>query len=365
MARLLALAVVAAAYGPTKPYQRAVPSVARRTTPSRPAPLAPLSAYNSTSVPEEFNLNEVMEREREEAPVELPGAGDDFVELPKLGAAPGDGRKSPSEFELNLGEAIDALKADVPDFPDREPNYAVYGRRPIGGPTGVQAGPHVLQAVLRHDPPLPPRHDRPRRGHLSVALRLERQAHHRHVVLFLDRAGAARVDAVSYFHLNEEGRIFKHEVDRVQINGQMMNPPYSVGWLAFRQYVLQGLDGASAAARAQAWFDARHRLEAAVTDADVLFSGTDVAAEPPAKAKKAGRSKNLKKKSPLGKLMPGTCENMWDCDSPMQCCDFVLFKMCCNGGVGIPAFQPALVPIPIPVEREPYPNQPPPPGSRW
>ncbi|KAH8067231.1 DUF2358-containing protein [Aureococcus anophagefferens] len=68
MARLLALAVVAAAYGPTKPYQRAVPSVARRTTPSRPAPLAPLSAYNSTSVPEEFNLNEVMEREREEAP---------------------------------------------------------------------------------------------------------------------------------------------------------------------------------------------------------------------------------------------------------------------------------------------------------
>ena len=79
----------------------------------------------------------------------------------------------------------------------------------------------------------------------------------------------------------------------------------------------------------------------------------------------AERSKNLKKKSPLGKLKPGTCENMWDCDSPMQCCDFVLFKMCCNGGVGIPAFQPALVPIPIPVERDPYPNQPPPPGSRW
>merc|ERR1712147_526137 len=114
-----------------------------------------------------------------------------------------------------------------------------------------------------------------------------------------------------------------------------MNPPYSVGWLAFRQYVLQGLDGAPAPAGA------------------------------PAKAKKADRSKNLKKKSPLGKLKPGTCENMWDCDSPMQCCDFVLFKMCCNGGVGIPAFQPALVPIPIPVERDPYPNQPPPPGSRW
>ena len=372
MARLLALAVVAAAYGPTKPYQRAVPSVARRTTPSRPAPLAPLSAYNSTSVPEEFNLNEVMEREREEAPVELPGAGDDFVELPALGAAPGDGRKSPSEFELNLGEAIDALKADVPAFPDREPNYAVYTADvQLADPTGVQTrgltSYKQFFAMIRL-------FRRVMIDRAEVTYRLRYDWSGKRVIVTWYSSWTARgsrtpahVDAVSYFHLNEEGRIFKHEVDRVQINGQMMNPPYSVGWLAFRQYVLQGLDGAPApaGAGAQAWFDARHRLEAAATDADVLFSGTDVAAEPPAKAKKAGRAKNLKKKSPLGKLKPGTCENMWDCDSPMQCCDFVLFKMCCNGGVGIPAFQPALVPIPIPVERDPYPNQPPPPGSRW
>ncbi|KAH8062241.1 DUF2358-containing protein [Aureococcus anophagefferens] len=279
MARLLALAVVAAAYGPTKPYQRAVPSVARRTTPSRPAPLAPLSAYNSTSVPEEFNLNEVMEREREEAPVELPGAGDDFVELPKLGAAPGDGRKSPSEFELNLGEAIDALKADVPDFPDREPNYAVYTADvQLADPTGVQTrgltSYKQFFAMIRL-------FRRVMIDRAEVTYRLRYDWSGKRIIVTWYSSWTARgsrtpahVDAVSYFHLNEEGRIFKHEVDRVQINGQMMNPPYS-------------------------------------------------------------------------------------------CCDFVLFKMCCNGGVGIPAFQPALAPIPIPVEREPYPNQPPPPGSRW
>ena len=36
---------------------------------------------------------------------------------------------------------------------------------------------------------------------------------------------AAHVDAVSYFHLDDEGKVFKHEVDRVEVNGRPMNPP--------------------------------------------------------------------------------------------------------------------------------------------
>lgn len=53
------------------------------------------------------------------------------------------------------------------------------------------------------------------------------------------------------------------------------------------------------------------------------------------------------------------CEYIWDCESPLQCCDLVLSKVCCNGGVGVPTFlQPPVEPraIPIPVESA-YPQR--------
>ena len=46
------------------------------------------------------------------------------------------------------------------------------------------------------------------------------------------------------------------------------------------------------------------------------------------------------------------CENIWDCESPMDCCDFIALKMCCNGKLGIPipgTEPPELIPIPIPI----------------
>ena len=36
------------------------------------------------------------------------------------------GRRGPSEFELNLGRAIDALRSDVPAFADRELSWDIY-----------------------------------------------------------------------------------------------------------------------------------------------------------------------------------------------------------------------------------------------
>ena len=57
---------------------------------------------------------------------------------------------------------------------------------------------------------------------------------------------STQVDAVSYFHLDEAGKVLKHEVDRVEVNGRPLNPPYSVGWLAFREYVMAGLDAPAA-----------------------------------------------------------------------------------------------------------------------
>ena len=159
---------------------------------------------------------------------------------------------------------------------------------------------------------------------------------------------AAYVDATSSFHLDDNGKVFKHVVDRVQVGGRPLSPPYSVGWLAFREYVLAGLDGPRPAAVPSFGFESSETA----ADALVVMSASDGESEAPPPKKKAPRKEKKQKR----KLLPGQCEGMWDCDSPMECCDFVMFKMCCRGGLGIPAFlepAPVLVPIPVPVERGP------------
>ena len=117
---------------------------------------------------------------------------------------------------------------------------------------------------------------------------------------------AAYVDATSSFHLDENGKIFKHVVDRVQVGGRPFSPPYSVGWLAFREYVLAGLDVPSPVP--SFGFEASEDAQ----DALVLMSASDgEASEEPPKKKKAPRAKEKKQKR---KLLPGQCEGMWDCD---------------------------------------------------
>jgi hypothetical protein len=51
------------------------------------------------------------------------------------------------------------------------------------------------------------------------------------------------------------------------------------------------------------------------------------------------------------------CEYAWDCDSPLQCCEFAGASFCCRGGVGIPSWspQPQLIPIPVPVPTPGFP----------
>ena len=263
------------------------------------------------------------------------------------------GRRGPSDFELNLGRAIDALRSDVPAFADRELSWDIYADNvQLADPSGVQT--RGLQnykqffGVIRMF-----RRVMIDKVDITFKLRYDWSSKIIKVTWYSKwyargSSKAAYVDATSAFHLDENGKVFKHVVDRVQVGGRPLSPPYSVGGLAFREYVLAGLDVPSPVP--SFGFEASQDAQ----DALVLMSASDgeSSEEPPAK-KKAPRAKEKKQKR---KLLPGQCEGMWDCDSPMECCDFVMFKMCCRGGVGIPAFlepQPSLVPIPIPVERGP------------
>ena len=263
------------------------------------------------------------------------------------------GRRGPSEFELNLGRAIDALRSDVPAFADRELSWDIYTDNvQLADPSGVQT--RGLQnykqffGVIRMF-----RRVMIDKVDITFKLRYDWSSKIIKVTWYSKwyargSSKAAYVDATSSFHLDDQGKVFKHVVDRVQVGGRPLSPPYSVGWLAFREYVLAGLDGPRPAAVPSFGFESSETA----ADALVVMSASDGESEAPPPKKKAPRKEKKQKR----KLLPGQCEGMWDCDSPMECCDFVMFKMCCRGGLGIPAFlepAPVLVPIPVPVERGP------------
>merc|ERR1712147_304216 len=64
------------------------------------------------------------------------------------------------------------------------------------------------------------------------------------------------------------------------------------------------------------------------------------------------KGKEKKKNSIFGDLgggmgLPASCESHGDCDHPMFCCDFILFKTCCDkGGLMMPLPEQSAYPHP-------------------
>mmetsp|Transcript_14184 Transcript_14184/g.42281 ORF Transcript_14184/g.42281 Transcript_14184/m.42281 type:complete len:356 (+) Transcript_14184:142-1209(+) len=350
---LASLIVCAAAYTALpkrRAAQRALP--ARYALMERPAVLP--SAPSARAAPRNSTMWSVAEE------VAKLGNEDEVIDLRPIE----NQKKGPTEFELNLGEAIDALRKDVPEFADREMDWSIYSPNiQLADPTGVQTKGlssykqffgmiRLFRRVMIQN--------------VDITYRLRYDWAGKKIVITWYSSWtakgsrkAAHVDAVSYFHLDDDGKVFKHEVDRVEVNGRPMNPPYSVGWLAFREYVLAGLDTPAAVPSffepsfASATVQMAEALEA--EEQRMESAGENAAEDKPKK----------QERKPKAKLLPGSCENMWDCESPMECCDFVMFKMCCRGGVGIPAFQPQAIPIPIPVPVDPFPGAGRPPPRSW
>ncbi|CAH0377714.1 unnamed protein product [Pelagomonas calceolata] len=349
---IIALAGVVTAYVPSPPQRETKRNVVVAAQSTLERPVLQATVEDQTERNNVLNLPE-SEKITLETPLEA-------------------GRRGPSEFELNLGRAIDALRSDVPAFADRELSWDIYADNvQLADPSGVQT--RGLQnykqffGVIRMF-----RRVMIDKVDITFKLRYDWSKKIIKVTWYSKwyargSSKAAYVDATSAFHLDEQGKIFKHVVDRVQVGGRPLSPPYSVGWLAFREYVLAGLDGPRPAAVPSFGFEASDIGQDALVlmsamsassdvaqDAPLVMSASDGESEaPPPSKKKAPRNKEKKQKR---KLLPGQCEGMWDCDSPMECCDFVMFKMCCRGGLGIPAFlepAPVLVPIPVPVERGP------------
>lgn len=153
--------------------------------------------------------------------------------------------QGPSEYELGMGRCIDALRSDFPEFFDRELDWQIYTKDvEIRDPTGVQvqglAAYKQIFTVIRL-------FRRVMIDDVSVRYRLRYDCVRQRVIVQWYTEWRARgaktpghVSGVSHFHLDHQGRVARHEIDKILVNSDPVNPPN--GWLAFRQYVLAGLD---------------------------------------------------------------------------------------------------------------------------
>ena len=212
-------------------------------------------------------------------------------------------------FDLNLGKCIDSLRQDIQSFPYYELDWDLYtpdvvfcdhsGKytRGLSKYKNLFAGLRFFSKMVADN--------------VMVTYTLRYDLEEKKITItwysqwFLRaRQTRTHLDAVSNFYLNDHGIVYKHELTRVRVNKRTL--------LSMDELVNLALSAPHA-----------------------LASSRESPLEEPVSLQ--------------------TCEYVWDCDAPMECCDFVLFKACCANGMRVPRYNPELIPIPIPVPVEPRP----------
>ena len=199
--------------------------------PLRPVATRPATAVRASAAPLLASMPEGLE---------IP------ADLPALDNILAGERKGPSEFELNLGRCIDALRVDVPSFPDREFQWEIYRDDVVlADPNAVQArGLEAYKAAFAMVRTF--RRFMIDAAEVTYKLRYDWSGKRIVVTWYSEwrmkgRKTPTHVDAVSYFHLDDRGLIFKHEVDRVSVNGKDVTPPYGGAWAGLRARLFDGL----------------------------------------------------------------------------------------------------------------------------
>ncbi|KAG5187797.1 hypothetical protein JKP88DRAFT_260237 [Tribonema minus] len=287
---------------------------------------------------------------------------------------PPNGNRNP-DFEPNLGKVIDTLRSDYPELLNEPLDYSIYTDDiTVKDPSGVEfkgIGTYKrLFATLRFF-----RHTFvdtvDTRFRVTYDWARQRVRVNWHMALsFKARAGhPVFVDCISVYHINDEGFVSAHDLETIMVNGEGFASAYDLQammglWVRSEKGV-----GAAAAATTTAMSAATTALSAAATATSLSTAATAVASAATGTLAAALRGDSSgggdagKDRSKAPRLawpkvdLPSGCEDSWDCESPMTCCDFALFKVCCNQGMGSPVTEPRLVPIPIPVED--YPQYPP------
>ena len=330
--------------------------------------------------------------------------------------------RTPSEFELNQGRAIDTLRYDYPRLFTDKPDLSIFHRdvelhdltgKRLVGLKSYEAMFEMLRFARRtvmHDAEVTYHtfvHDRTIRIRFSAKVRLLNP-----LSMFPD---IQVIDGISVYNLDAEGLIRSHKLENIVMRGSGGVEHQSVSladllWraqgmpnLAYPNFrapapatvaiapltaavhpMAAGAGGAHAMMAALPSHKRRGSAPRACATADPETPMQRAARERAEDAEKARKlaEKNAKatsgEQNVLSRLFASTapqkCETSLDCESPMVCCDlFMLGSVCCGGGLMTPirpSPEAQLQAIPIPVEEDtpgppgfpgPFPGQSPPP----
>ena len=213
-------------------------------------------------------------------------------------------KKTENNYKLNLNKTITSLKINTERFPYYDLDWSIYTKNvqfsdPYGIETiGLKKYKNIF-SVIRFLRILT-------LSQVFIKYKLYHNLEQHKIIIKMSSEWITKhnddsfhFDIVSNYYLDKNGIIYKHELTPFQIN---YNNKYSTKDLFYNLY-----------------------NDKLVIPQSVAIYDT--------------HSLN----------MFNTCEYIWDCESPMNCCDFIFTKVCCADGYKDPTYIPELVPIPIPI----------------
>ena len=203
----------------------------------------------------------------------------------------------PKEYELNVGNCISSLKKDIINFPYQELDWTIYTPTIyVSDPSGFQQKGmkrykqifsliRLFRKLMIKD--------------VDISYRLKYIPESQLILIvwyskWYSMSNPFSLDAISKFYLDENGKIYKHQIEKIYSNSD---------------------------------FRIVHQL---INIIDIFYNHDQEYA-----------------------FIKQECQYIWDCDPPMNCCDFILFKACCSNDIKEPNnFPNDPIPIPLFIPRE-------------
>merc|ERR1712087_19149 len=347
------------------------------------------AAYTPTGLLSSKSNTKTLNAAAERAQAATPAVPDTLLWPPVVNSGP---PKRPTEFELNQGRAIDALRFDYPRLFDAKPDLSIF-RDDVtlhDYSNGV-----VLRGMRQYERLFDALRFLRRTSMSDAELTYHIFVHGSDIrmrwsakLLLRDPAfGIQRldiVDGVSLYKLDDKGLVQTHKLENVVLRGKEQSHPLSLvnTWpfvstpelaMPFFSAPIDAIAAAAterngAASQPQLLPQRAQRVvrrapepqASAVSGETPMQRAARERAEDAEKARSLAEANEPKKEAGLGALFPSLrapqpCESSYDCEAPMVCCDLIVASVCCTGGLMIPSRAEPLLQrqaIPIPVERE-------------
>jgi len=299
--------------------------------------------------------------------VSLPDVVPDVLTLPSTIPLAPPPPKGPSEYDLNRGRVIDTLRKDYPRYFTAKPDFSIFrsdvelhdpsGKR-LQGLKQYERVFDMLRFLRRTTMQDAQLTQRLVISGEAVRVRWSAKLWMRDPALgyntFAGEPVLVHLDGISVYDLDAKGFVRAHRLENLQLTGREQREVK----LAFAWPV----SGQAMPELAVPFF---RSLVSAVGDAASPESRVPPtqprAAEPTMVAPSDSPHDGARDTSPARDLLsellgvfklPEACETSYDCDAPSVCCDLLVARVCCDGGMLIPAArspvpQPRAIPIPI------------------